>query len=74
MILGYSRAPLEKWHHLTPGTPEYDAIMGILSRFRLLFGALNVKVDGKPADLYRMLEKTIGHYGVSDYNAKFRLK
>ena len=56
------------------GTPEYDAIMGILSRFRLLFGALNVKVDGKPADLYRMLEKTIGHYGVSDYNAKFRLK
>ncbi len=26
MILGYSRAPLEKWHHLTPGTPEYDAM------------------------------------------------
>ena len=26
IILGYSRAPLEKWHGLTPGTPEYDAM------------------------------------------------
>ena len=26
MIVGYSRAPLEKWHGLTPGTPEYDAM------------------------------------------------
>ena len=26
IIVGYSRAPLEKFHHLTPGTPEYDAL------------------------------------------------
>ena len=26
MVHGYSRAPLEKFHHLTPGTPEYDAL------------------------------------------------
>ena len=26
MILGYSRAPLESFHHLTPGTPEYEAL------------------------------------------------
>ncbi|MBR4184474.1 MAG: hypothetical protein IKQ87_01790, partial [Clostridia bacterium] len=26
IILGYSRAPLEKFHGLTPGTPEYDAL------------------------------------------------
>ena len=56
------------------GTPEYAAIMGVLSRFKPLFGMLNIKADGRPADLYRMMEKTIGHYGVSDYNAKFRLK
>ncbi len=26
IIVGYSRAPLEKFHHLTPGTEEYDAL------------------------------------------------
>ncbi|MBR4895024.1 MAG: DUF4091 domain-containing protein, partial [Clostridia bacterium] len=26
IILGYSRAPLEKFHRLTPGTPEYEAL------------------------------------------------
>ena len=26
MILGYSRAPLEKFHGLIPGSPEYDAL------------------------------------------------
>ena len=57
----------------TYGTPEYAAIMGVLGRLRPLLGLLKVKVNGEPADLYEMLEKTIGHYGVSDYNAVFRL-
>lgn len=55
------------------GTPEHAAVMGVLGRFRPLFGLLNVKVNGKPADLYAMLEQTIGHYGVPDDNAVFRL-
>ena len=57
------------------GTPEYAAIMGVLRRFSPLFAILdkNIKLDGKPAHLLPMLERTIGHYGVSDYNAKFRL-
>lgn len=26
IIMGYSRGPLEKFHHLTPGTPAYEAM------------------------------------------------
>ncbi len=57
------------------GTPEYEAIMGVLRRFSPLFSVLDRKngTAGTENAMLPMLERTIGHYGVSDYNARFRL-
>ncbi|MBQ7689319.1 MAG: metallophosphoesterase [Clostridia bacterium] len=53
------------------GTPEYDAVMGVIGRFSPILK--NVKINGKSADLYDMIEKTIGKYGLSDTVATLTL-
>ena len=55
------------------GTPAHTVVMGILTRLRPLLRFVKVRVNGVPADLADILETTIGHYGVSDNNAVFRL-
>ena len=53
------------------GTPEYEAIMGVFGRFGAILK--HASVNGSPENLYDMLEKTIGKYGLSDDNARFAL-
>lgn len=52
------------------GTPEHAAIMGVLGK---LTRPIKVNVNGKPVDLYDMIEKTIGKYDLSDMNETLTL-
>lgn len=58
------------------GTPEYDAVMGILDRFSpiLLVVSKTVKVGGQPLDIKDIVKNSIGHYGVDEYNAVLHLE
>lgn len=52
------------------GTPEHDAIMGVAGR---LAKVVRLKANGQPVDLYEMVEKTIGKYGLDDLRADIPL-
>ena len=55
------------------GTPEYDAIMGVVRRLNA-FGLVKINVNGAFLDVPSLVEHTIGKYGLPDNNAVFRLK
>lgn len=57
------------------GTPEHAAVMGVCGRLRPVLKALGGKLqmDGKPVDLYALVEDTIGKYGLDDLHAVVQL-
>ena len=57
------------------GTPKGDVFVALLKRIRPILKKINVKGwDGKPADLYEILNNTAGNYDIDDYNATLILK
>lgn len=57
------------------GTPEGDAFLGVLNRFKFIFKKLNLKdIDGNPADMFEILKHSAGNYGIDDHNAVLKLK
>ncbi len=53
------------------GTPEYAAIMGVISRFAKF---IKINVNGKSVEFLPLVEKTIGKYGLDDDNTSFTLR
>ena len=57
------------------GSPEGDALLGILKRLRFILNKISVKdIDGNKADLFEILKHSAGNYGIDDHNAVFKLK
>ena len=57
------------------GTPEGDAILGVLKRLRFILNKISVKdIDGNKADMFEILKHSAGNYGVDDHNAVLNLK
>ena len=57
------------------GTPEGDAFLGVLNRFKFIFKKINLKdIDGNPADMFEILKHSAGNYGIDDHNAILKLK
>lgn len=58
----------------TEGTPEGDAILGVLKRLNFILKKINVKnIDGEKVDLYEILKHSAGNYGIDDHNAVLKL-
>ena len=55
------------------GTPEYEAVMGVVGRFTK-FNLIRVEIDGKKVPVFPLIEKTIGKYGLDDDNTSFTLR
>ncbi len=56
------------------GTPEGDALLGILKRLNFILKKINLKnIDGAPVDLYEILKHSAGNYGIDDHNAILKL-
>ncbi len=60
----------------TEGTPEYEAVMGVIGRFSPILNIVKkkVKVNGKPLDIKDVLKKSLGNYGVDEYNTTLILE
>ncbi len=59
----------------TEGTPEGDAILGILKRLNFILKKIKVKnIDGEYVDLFEVLKHSAGNYGIDDHNAILKLK
>ena len=57
------------------GSPEGDALLGILKRLRFILNKISVKdIDGNKADLFEILKHSAGNYGIDDHNAVLKLK
>ncbi len=57
------------------GTPEGDALLGLLKRFKFNLNKISIKdIDGNPADLFEILKHSAGNYGIDDHNATLKLK
>lgn len=56
------------------GTPKGDVFINFINRLNPILKKINLKtIDGKKADLYDILKKTAGNYGIDDYNATLNL-
>lgn len=59
----------------TEGTPEGDALLGVLKRLKFILNKINVKdIDGNEADLFEVLKHSAGNYGTDDHNTILKLK
>ena len=57
------------------GSPEGDALLGILKRLRFILNKISVKdIDGNKVDLFEILKHSAGNYGIDDHNAVLKLK
>ena len=52
------------------GTPEYDAVMGVLGRFSPILKIVKKK---KGLDVQELVRQSIGHTGVDEYNGEIAL-
>ena len=52
------------------GTPEYDAVMGVLGRLSFILKKVEKK---KGLDIKALVRDSIGHYGVDEYNCEIEL-
>ena len=52
------------------GTPEYDAVMGVVGKLSFITKILKKK---KGLDIPDMVKRSIGHYGADEYNTEIEL-
>ena len=52
------------------GTPEYDAVMGILGKLSFILKKVEKK---KGLDIAGLVKNSIGHYGVDEYDTEIEL-
>jgi predicted phosphohydrolase len=52
------------------GTPEGDALLGVLKRLNPILKKIHLKnTDGEAVDLFDILKNSAGNYGIDDYSA-----
>ena len=57
------------------GTPEGDALLGVLKRLNPILKKIHLKnTDGEAVDLFDILKNSAGNYGIDDYNVTLYLR